>query len=58
MVTRVLLPSQFRAETLFELVQQEFGTFEVIPDEVHFDFSRLSLYGPPAWFFSATCTGS
>lgn len=48
---RVILPSQFRAEMLFNQVEQYFGRFEDLPEEVDFDFSQMRFARPSGVVF-------
>jgi anti-sigma regulatory factor (Ser/Thr protein kinase) len=47
----VTLPRQFRAEQLFTQVEQHFGQFEQLPEEISFDFSRMQFLRPSGVVF-------
>lgn len=47
----VIIPDQFKAETLFVRTEQCFGRFESLPDAVSFDFSRLRFVRPSGVVF-------
>ena len=42
----VNLPRQFTAQNLFPFIKEEFGTFQNVPNQVDFDFSRVNFVLP------------
>lgn len=51
MTTRVILPRQFHAASLFSIVRETFGEFEQIPSEVGIDFSQMRFVQPSGMVF-------
>jgi anti-sigma regulatory factor (Ser/Thr protein kinase) len=51
MTINVLLPRQFVAQSLFQQVESMFGSFEVLPEEVNFDFHQLRFVRPSGVVF-------
>lgn len=52
----VKLPRQFEATRLFRFIKDEFGTFDTLPDEVHFDFSEMNFVLPSGIVFLSNLT--
>lgn len=48
---KVVLPAEFRAENLFTHTEQCFGRFDVLPEAVSFDFSRMRFALPSGVVF-------
>lgn len=48
---KVVLPKRFEAKSLFPFIKKNFGTFEVIPDRVIFDFSQMNFVVPSGIVF-------
>ena len=48
---QVILPNQFRAESLFIRTEEYFGQFAQLPKEVAFDFSRMRFARPSGIVF-------
>ena len=56
MNSRILLPSQFEAQDLFETISGSFGRFEEVPDGVVFDFQNLRFVRPSGIVFLSNLT--
>lgn len=56
MHANIILPSNFTAQSLFAQVDQNFGQLNDIPQEVTFDFSKLSFVRPSGVVFLSNFT--
>jgi hypothetical protein len=50
-MVRIQLPARFEAARLFPVIKEHFGTFEVKPSAVDFDFSRMNFVFPSGIVF-------